>query len=199
MYNFLIGIVSSSILYIYNPVLSVLYAFVSLIQLYDYLFWTHPTKSAFNFWLTKLAMITNHLQPIVLALAIVTVGKQALRPLSKAFLIAYTLVALVYSTIAWKKISYTQVSPLSYGSLYWEWNYAPGRILMYSLFIATVCLLIYEHIHTPMNILAALLVLFSFLLSYMLYKGRTVGRFWCWIGGWTPIVYVLFYLFFFRR
>ena len=58
-----------------NKILAIFFAFIGLMQLFDWIFWenqniSNQNEKLINFIFTKIAMFVNHLQPIVLAIVI---------------------------------------------------------------------------------------------------------------------------------
>lgn len=198
IFSFVVNALSCVLLYTtYNKTLALLFAFVGLMQLYDIVFWLNQRPNALNFWTTKLAMMTNHLQPIVLALLIMYVEKRTLAPISKWLLIAYCIVAAVYSIYAWIHTDYTLVNyRRANGSLFWQWNYLFSNWVYVSflmLFIATICALMLQHFPAPINYIVTAIALLSVILSRVTFKGQATGRFWCWMAGFIPVVIAFAY------
>jgi hypothetical protein len=191
--TFIEFIIASSILFCFNKVLGVFFAFVGLMQLYDYIFWTN--SGSINFWTTKLAMITNNMQPLILAFLIVIFGKKKLKTASLVLVVLYSIATLIYSWNAWNKITVTTVSKKSSPSLHWEWNGLYGYVPYYALYLLTMTVLLYQHIEWPINIIACLLCIVTFVFSSALYtKKGTTGRLWCWMTGLSPLIFVGAYL-----
>ena len=72
---YVINFISSILLYKYSnsndmKILALFLLFVGQMQLFDYLFWVNLKCNKINKLVTKLAIIFNHLQPIVLFLLI---------------------------------------------------------------------------------------------------------------------------------
>jgi small-conductance mechanosensitive channel len=171
--------------------------FVSLMQLYDILFWLYLSKNKINYWTTKIAMITNHLQPIILALLILYIAKKKLNIYILGILVLYIIAFIIYSYIAWNKISYTLVDSRSEPSLFWEWNNLDGSIsvLFYGLYLLLVCALFYNGFEWPLNFICIGIVLVSYVLSFYYYKGQTsVGRFWCYFAGYIPLLLIIYFI-----
>ena len=197
--SFAANVITSSVLYLYSKSIALFYIFVSLMQLYDFIFWTYSTKNRLNYWVTKLAMIKNHLQPVVLALLIVYFDKKTLTPTSKVILGLYIGAAIIYSIYTWYIISYTFVSKMDGGSLFWEWNHTDWTVPFYTLFAITIAVIFYENYPWPVNVFAGTLALVSMLMAGLYFKTRLVGRFWCWIAGFMPLLIAAFYHFVMRR
>ena len=187
IFSFAVNVVSSGVLFTMSPTLGAFYFFVGLMQLYDYVFWTYPGTNRINGAVTKLAMVSNHLQPIVLAL-LVHAYVRRLTLLSLVVVWTYVAVASVYTLAHWSDVHYTNVHPKSYPSLYWEWNDKPGAQLLYALFVATLVVLFGLNFKAPLNVVLAGLAVASFALSWYYYKGKTaVGRFWCYFAAFLPM------------
>ena len=193
---FLVNACTSLVLMRYDAALGLFFLFVGLMQLYDFVFWTHQgvaePDASVNFWVTKLAMLTNHLQPFVLALLIAYVKRRRLGPVALGLLGLYALFIVPYSVRAWRTVSYTRVDAQSYPSLHWGWNSMPGCFVPYALHLAAMVALFWVGFDWPINAMLAAVCLVSFVLSYHYYKGRTAaGRFWCYFACYIPLLVVL--------
>lgn len=200
----IIGMISSFILYNHHfnqniesrkvfKVLALFFAFVTLMQIYDVIFWKSLQKNSgktnINFIFTKIAMITNHLQPIVLAYLINTIIP--LNDLSKFTIYFYSILISIYSILAFNKISYTIVTEESSPSLYWEWNNMDRGYLVYGIFLLTLCVLSLQLVY-PMNMFLLIINLFTFFLARYKYKQSNIGRFWCNFAAYVPFVLLIF-------
>lgn len=202
-----IGILSSWLLYKNNLVnkneyrnifqlLAIFFAFVSLMQIYDAIFWwslnDKDGKNKTNYWVTKVAMITNHLQPLVLAY--LANRYIPLNNITRIVLYVYIFMISVYSVEAFNKITYTVVTKESAPALYWEWNmlqnstfYSP---LVYTIFLSVLSL-ISLHFPYPINYIMLIINLATFFFSKYTYKNLEIGRMWCHIAAYVP-VFLLF-------
>lgn len=175
-------------------ILALFFAYVGLMQLFDLIFWSNqnmsdPKQEYINRTLTKIAMLINHLQPIIFALLIVVfTGK--LGALSKPIMFLYTAVALFYSANIFGKLLHTM--PLQPGQpLYWQWNYESYSLPFYILFLVSFSVLSYEHFEHPLNWTLVFINSTSFMLSFIKFKEHYVGRFWCKIAAWIPLLLIL--------
>jgi hypothetical protein len=188
--SFAINIVGCAVLFMYSPPVAVFFFFVGLMQLYDAIFWKNQSENGTNWVTTKIAMVSNHLQPIVLAACITLLSRQRLRPVSLGMTVAYAIVALVYTAYSWNKVTYTLVRPVSAPSLSWDWNRVQGAYIMYSLFVATMLVVAYENLKAPLNYAAVAFLVASLLLGQPYMKQVSLGRFWCFFASYIPIVLV---------
>jgi len=209
--SFIINMISSYILYTYsnnieNKLFAFIFAFIGLMQLYDWIFWenqdiTNKSQADINFVTTKLAMIANNLQPIVLAL-LIYYFKGKIGKISTYMLVIYVIFMMIYSIKTFNKITYTLTEKVDVrrlvkdeekASLFWEWNSNEegGNVFVYSIFILTITMLAYENLSYPINIILSFISVFTFVLSWYIFKGHSVGRFWCNFVAFIPL-FILF-------
>lgn len=198
--SLIVNLLGSLLLYSYNTnvskILSLFSAFVGTMQFHDYILWTNldisdPHQKQINRLFTKIAMITNHLQPVVLGLLIILfLGK--LKYTSLVILILYIIVSSIYSIYAYNKIDTTGIKEKeNLSSLNWEWNDLEDNTIMYSLFMITLVTLFLQNFKYPLNIISALFSIISFLLSTSQQKINFVGRFWCKTASYMPILFYI--------
>lgn len=170
-------------------------SFVSLMQLFDYIFWTNKGLSSINYYITKMAMIVNHLQPIILVLLIYNY-KRYVNKNTLILLYFYIATSIVYSINAWNKITYT-IEKNKDNGLYWEWNNLRGDTIVYTLFILTLIVAFYENfdgIFKYILPLLALTILFAAMYKNK-FKNNITGRFWCYYASLLPIIVFIFSLY----
>lgn len=205
--SFIINVITCYILYNYksnnytHKILALFFAFVGLMQLFDWIFWEHQNISNeneknINFVFTKIAMIANHLQPIILAIILyMYYGK--LDNLSICIVFLYILVVVPYTISSYLNIDYTLVKTVktknnkTKTSLYWQWNSAHNSYLVYATFLITLSVLSFENFNYPMNIILVFINLSSFFLANFYYKSEYVGRFWCETASIIPLIFLI--------
>lgn len=174
--------------------LAIFFFFVSLMQYYDVIFWLNQKKNTTNFITTKLAMITNHLQPIVYAYLI---SKQfTISIYNKTLLFIYTAFAIFYSINAYKKIDYTLVTKQTSPVLFWEWNYLieSNSDGLYAIFLLVLILFSLE-LPYPFNWMMVILNTASYLFSRFTMKREVVGKYWCILASYAPLAFIIAELF----
>ena len=158
------------------------FAFVSLMQLFDAYFWLNPENAD----VSKIAMIFNHAQPLVLAFLVNAIKKQ-LSVASKLFAAVYLFVITVYSLNL--KITNTVKDSSSGDSLNWTWNHGKFGEAVYIYFTFVMAYIFYSELDQPYNKIAAFYTVASFALSVVKYeKIKSVGRFWCFIACFIPLL-----------
>ena len=170
-------------------VVAVFFAYVSLMQLYDYVFWTQPADGALNRRVTQLAILTNHTQPLVLLLCARYFLEKPL-PVASSLTALYTLVAIPYTLRALKVCTTTTLAAES-KTPYWEWNHlrGEGHHVTYGFFLASLFSVFWEGFEGPMRILFAAYTVGSFVFSWAKYRvNSSVGRFWCFFAAFAPLL-----------
>jgi len=181
-------------IHILTQKLSLFFLFVSLMQLYDWIFWkTQDPGNNTNKITTKIAMISNHLQPIVCSYLISQDFN--LSSSTKISLVIYTIYALYYSYNIFNKLTYTIVSEKSSPALDWEWNSYKGSTLMYSLFLSTLSLIALD-LPYPVNILLLIINIGTWTFSKYQYKRANVGHMWCLMASYIPLLLLVIEYFF---
>lgn len=191
--SLMVGLISSVILTFFDNVLGLFFAWVTCMQLFDWIFWNNQKRNRVNFITTKIAMMFNLLQPIILSLLIVLFFKVELKSISKALLLLYTILSVMYIYANWAWIDYTLVDPISYPGLLWKWNYASGQSAVYTLYMALMTALIIQHFEFPIKHIFLMIFWTSFIISFAHMKNNAIGRFWCYFAAYIPLILSVLY------
>jgi len=197
LYTFITGIIGSALCFsvgtVEYKIVGMFFAFVILMQLIEYLLWKHQICDSYNTNLSRTAMILNHLQPIILFLAILLFNKVDKKMIS--LLIIYTISISIYSFGFLKKGKCTVKNDNS-SHLKWEWNNLKYNKLIYCLFL--ICFVLFGLWGFPTKksaLLFSSLCFFSFVLSKLIYGNQeAVGAMWCFFAAFTPILYLILYV-----
>ena len=189
--SFITSLVGCVVLFAFDKVLALFLGFVGLMQLWDYIFWAYPGQNVVNAFFTKVAMVSNHLQPLVLIALLST--RQQVGMLSAVLGTIYGVLGGLYTIVHWNDTSYTVVTSQSYPSLYWEWNTLTGALLVYALYMASLLVTFYQHYTSPLNWILMATTLGSFVFAWYYYKGKSVGRFWCYFAAFMPLLLAGYY------
>lgn len=173
----------------YIKALSFFFAFVGIMQFYDAIFWlTQENFLHLNRVVTKMAMVTNHFQPIILYLLISLFTKIRFNLFTNLVLILYIIFATFYTYIHFNRLTLTKIHGIT---LKWEWNYFKYAPILYTLFLILLSLISF-HLPYPLNILMFLVNIISFAFSYKISKSSGTGRLWCKIAAYIPLILILF-------
>jgi hypothetical protein len=157
-------------------------------QWYDAIFWA-TGESRINYLFTKIAMITNHLQPLVLFYLISQNVEMTM--ITQSISVIYSIYALIYSIYAFKTVDYTVVTDLSSPTLDWKWNNLPGAQIMYFLFLM-VFTLVSLNIPGILGLVMLMINFGTFFFSYYTFKRENIGQMWCIISAYAPLVLAFF-------
>ena len=176
-----------------HKVLAQFFAYIGLIQLFDYILWsnqdlTDPSQEKTNRSATVLSMLTLNLQPIVLAL-LITQGGMLLQDKSKIVVSIYTVVIAIYSWYIYGRINHTVAEDIGgVQSLNWRWTVQPYNEIIYGIYIFCLILLFYEHFTDSTRLIMIFVTMMTYLAAKINFKNSHAGRMWCKLGAFIPLV-----------
>lgn len=172
-------------------IMSYFLLYVGFMQFWDVVFWLNDANTVVNKYSTKAAMIWNHFEPIILFLLIWVINGKVKSP-SIIFIGLYMIVSVIYSGSIFFKLSGTKKTERSGDSLDWQWNYFEFYEVFYMLFLVTLTVLFYFEFDGWIRNVSIFLTITSFLFSVYKYRIKvSVGRFWCYIAAFFPIIYLI--------
>jgi len=190
--TYIIGMIGSILLFKknYKPE-AIFYGWVIQMQFIEFLLWKNqPCPSDKNIKISETGMIINHLEPIILWLAILFFSRRKLPIFINVLMLIFIVSTFLYSKNI--KIQCTTVSAESKPHLHWKWNSANFSIPYYLLFL--ICLILLSYYGFNKGYINALIVLISFIISFMIYGNKNVvGAMWCFFAAFGP--WVLLYLY----
>lgn len=198
--TYLIGITGSYKLYTSNLIPeSLFYGWVVQMQLFEFFLWklqpcnVDQSITNTNKNITRIANITNHLEPFVLWFAIIYFSNVKLSTNINNYMYFYTLLTILYTYNVLSTTECTTVSDVSKPHLHWKWNNGPYYVQFYTIFLITLLILSYYGLEYPRNIINASIILISYILSYIIYQDKhSVGAMWCFAAAFAP--WLLIYL-----
>ncbi|KAF6252720.1 hypothetical protein COO60DRAFT_1643851 [Scenedesmus sp. NREL 46B-D3] len=173
------------------------YAWVVHMQLIEFFLWRlQPQCSADPAWalgqnalVSKAGLIINHLEPVVLWLAIsyLPQGSRQLPGWMHAVMVGFVLATAEYSrrVLSEQESLVTTVTPESAPHLHWKWNEGRGGGLYYAAFVAVLCAL--AHYGLAYGRQNTVIIAASFAASFAVYgKQHSVGAMWCFAASLAP-------------
>jgi hypothetical protein len=137
-------------------------------------------------------MILNHLQPIVLFLAVILFNKNIPSNNLKIMILAVIIYvsAIIPYSLQFKKFC-TQKGKESNNHLVWKWNNMDSAETVYILFL--VSMMVITYLGMPVHkVIHTLITLLSFVISAVIYgKKQVAGALWCFIAAFAPLVYFM--------
>ena len=166
------------------------FLFTGFMQFWDAVFWTYDATTKVNVYATKMAMIWNHLEPVVLALLIYLFMGKLTMP-SMIVLAVYVVAIVAYSARGWNQLGGTEPSKETHGTLYWRWNYMEGKFIVYGLFVVCLLVLVQQHFTGWVRWLNIAFLMGTFFFSLYKYNLKAGGRFWCYFAAFCPIFFLI--------
>jgi hypothetical protein len=196
---FITGMTFSYLLYLDNDVsykiIGIFFGFVVIMQLIEFLLWTHQICDLYNKTVSVIGMILNYTQPIVLGILLLYFYKNMPKLNNKTIkiiLIVYTISFVLYiSQFIYEKHKCTVKKDNPY--LLWNWLQMPYNDIINTLHILTMILLI--AIGLPNKITALVVILLgtiTLLTSIKYYSRPFVGAIWCVFTAFIPMIIYLY-------
>lgn len=160
-------------------IVGLFFAFVTLMQVVEYLLWRHQVCDAYNKMVSFVGMLLNHLQPVVLFTLLWYFNK----PTDIRVLLVYLLFIIPWSL---RDVGCTLKGHDSH--LVWDWNQQRHRHIVYGVFVITMSLMAYKGLGSY----AALYVLVTHILTHLVYPSSySIGSLWCFFVVVSPLIYML--------
>ncbi len=200
---YLINLLSSILLFHKSTntdmkILAISFLFVGQMQIFDYIFWENTKCNSINKLTTKIAILFNHLQPIVLFL-LFTYYNYEQTNISKIIILLYTLFVIDYTIKLWPdenceiEINENVCCSLPLADLSiikWKWNYQPKSYVIYTLFL--VYLFSASFNFKNYKYLYGIASIGTFLVGSKIPKlNNSLGRAWCYLASFSPILFLL--------
>lgn len=173
-----------------HKIIALFLLFVGQMQLFDYIFWTNPECNIMNKIGTKLAIIFNHLQPIVFIYLQKMYGYQE-SVINIWMKRIYVTIIVIYSIYALYQVKCTGRSKKT-NIVVWKWNYLPGSMVIYLLF--TIFLIsVSSHFKTKFYRLLSMIVILTTLIAgfFKPVLNESAGRLWCYYAAFTPLIILI--------
>lgn len=181
-----------------HPIEALFYGLVVHMQLIEYFLWSYqpcslgPVKSQ-NEDVTKVGTVVNHLEPIVLWLAVLKYGSKLPHWLQK-WMGVFVIATVLYTKKVLDTAECTTVTKESDPHLEWKWNRGDYAELYYVFFLITLVLLSLYGINGSNGKLNAIIAVISYGISYVIYGNKkVVGAMWCWLAAMVPYVLLVAY------
>jgi hypothetical protein len=194
--SFLFGIVSS--LYLYHNksdisdksviVISLFFAFVSLMQLVEYFLWSDLKCTGINQTTSKIGILLNHFQPVVF-LIINMLNLESNNNINQNILIILNVIYSIYVMYDYKRFLDEKnfcVKPNKKGHLDWTWKHN----FNYFYYHLITFLNLYNYNHYTNLTLSILLSYVLFFISLTKFKDN-IGEFWCLMVTGIPFLFSL--------
>lgn len=160
---------------------AIFFAWVVQMQLIEYFLWNNQSCNQDNINTTKTGIVINHLEPIVLWIAIILLSSHKLPIYVNILMGVFLLVTYIYT-----KNVFMDKCTLKEGShLIWNWNQGDYAVHYYLFFLLCMNLLIIYGLDNGNKL--SMLVTGSYIISVILYYNeKSVGAMWCFFAAFAP-------------
>jgi len=197
--SFLFGIISSIYLYINNnnnssysfnenKTIALFFSFVSLMQLVEYFLWSDLKCTGINQTTSKIGILLNHFQPVVLLL-ISLFYLESNKSLDLNIIILINIIYSIYVIYVYKRFLDEKnfcVKPNKKGHLDWTWKHN-FNYNFYHLLIFLNLLNYYNYSKLTMSIILSYVLFFISLTKFK----DNIGEFWCLMVTGIPFLFNL--------
>jgi len=192
MATYITGIIGCLLLIRHELYIEALFYFwVLQMQLIEFVLWNNKDCGEINKLTTKIGLVINHLEPIILWIGVLLFSKKIIPEWIHYLMIIYFISTILYSSNVYKN-DCTQVTEESKPHLLWKWNLYPYQNYYYLFFLITLNILAIYGVEYGYHM--AFLVTTSFIISSVIYnKTNTIGAMWCFAAAFAPLITPLVY------
>jgi len=197
--TFTIGVVFSILIFQFNEPSYKIFAsylfYISLMQLIEFLLWIHQECDDYNRRTSIAGMFLSHLQPIVLAILMVSFYKQTnnMKLCILVISILYLIIIIPYSMKFLKDESIQCTLKKDNPHLIWNWtNNHNANIAYMFYFISVTTLLLFGIPDRKLAYIFTILHSLTLLTSYLFYSRPYLGSIWCFYGSLAPPLVFLY-------
>lgn len=194
--SFTVGIIGSllciSLPTITDKIIGSFMGFVSLMQLVDFFIWRHQKCDDYNKILSFIGMALNHLQPIVLGIAILYFNnKTTHKKIIFLLLFLYLCIIIPYSLeFIQDKNNHCTLKNRKSKHLLWNWNNQNYASIVYPLFTIIMFLLfLFGFPNYKIGLCIGLISIITHIISAIFYPRNSIGTIWCYFTVFIPIIY----------
>jgi hypothetical protein len=203
--SYIINFISSLLLYKSTnntdlQIISIFLFFIGQMQLLDFLFWKNKECNKNNIHITRLAIIFNNLQPIVLFLLFKLFNYEH-NKLSIIIIILYTILVTKYTIDIYPKDNCTINDnvccsiPINVDKdtqvIDWQWERQPNNDIVYFLYILYFVIASFNFKYN--KIIFMIITLGSLFISLKIPKlNLSSGRVWCYVASFLPYILLTF-------
>jgi hypothetical protein len=191
--TFTIGVVFSILIFQFKEPSYKIFAgylfYISLMQLIEFLLWTHQECDDYNRRTSIAGMFLSHLQPIVLAILMVSFYKQTnnMKLYILVISILYLIIIIPYSMKFLKDESIQCTLKKDNPHLIWNWtNNHHAKLAYMFYFISVTTLLLFGVPDRKLAYIFTFLHSLTLLTSYLFYSRPYLGSIWCFYGSLAP-------------
>ncbi len=195
--TYLLGSSFSYLLYLENEVsykiIGIFMGYVVLMQLIEFLLWSHQKCDLYNKSVSFAGMIINYFQPIVLGLLLLyfynqsKTNTQLNKNIIKSLILFYLVCVILYLVqFAFQKNKCTIKDNSPY--LLWKWGQMNFTIIINVIYVIILFLLLYLGIPDKKAAISIIiLAAITLSISFIYYPRPFLGAIWCFFSAFIPL------------
>lgn len=170
-------------------VLSLFFLFVGQMQIFDYIFWKNQSCNQINNITTKLAIIFNHLQPIIFIL-LQYIYEFELSQVSIITIIIYLIASVSYTYNALNNVNCTLPNNKI---IDWKWNKQEYNSFYYFIFLMSLSISSFNFTNTNIQYMSVIVNWISYFVATKTpILNYSIGRIWCYYTSLIPLFLSIF-------
>jgi hypothetical protein len=194
--TYVIGLSSCVILYLRGYKIEALfYGFIIQMQLIEYLLWLNNRCDNINKIITKIGILINHLQPVILYLLVINLNDKInkyLKIIIHISIIIYLISVSIYFSFNYKLLNSCTIGIPNEKELQWDIQYGKNKFF-YFIFVISLVLLLLLGLNKN-NYINAYIIFLTFIISYVKYfETKSIGTIWCLLAAYIPLLLNIIY------
>jgi hypothetical protein len=187
--TYLVGMIGCYLLFLESIPEAIFLAWVIQMQLIEFILWKNQPCNSINRSTSKIGMLINNSEPIVLWLAIILFSKKNIPKWLHILMILYFIASIFYNYSIYDNCT---IPSTTSSNLEWKWNNGNNSILFYAFFL--VCCILLSIYGLEYGYHMASIFIVSFILSYSIYKNtHAIGSMWCFFAAFCPFLLLVIY------
>jgi len=195
--TYILGLVGCYNLYMNTnyKVEAIFFAWVVQMQLIEFFLWKNQSCNDLNKQTSKIGLIINHLEPVILWVAILLLSSKELPLYVNVLMTGFVIITILYTKYILDKSDETKcslVTPESKPHIEWKWNNQKYNNIYYVLFLLCLNVVSINGVEHGYHLASILTI--SLLISIAIYSDKKVtGSMWCFLAAFLPWIIPVVY------
>ena len=170
---------------------SLFFACINFVQLGEFFIWRYMNNPKINKIGTKIVKLSIYLQPLAILLGGMLIGN-----INKKYKKIFNILTIIYSVIFGYEVIKTFFTPVNVSKqlgnhLNWNKNIFPNNIFLGFLYIVCFLFLFFQNGNIIQSLILISFIYLTLLINKLSLKNNSWKSMWCFLGNFTPIIYLL--------